>query len=141
MSKELPQSPEARAFWGLKPLQEIKTRAPAAAGNNFHASRAQGLTTDQWTRKTLDIGSKRFADGIHSTPSQTHTLHQAQAERVAGSIHVETRKKLDRMFENFRSVELWRPYEILELLKQGVDLAEVTIPWLDQFREDLDLQV
>lgn len=50
-------------------------------------------------------------------------------------------EQLDRLFENFRHVGTWNQYEILELLMQRVDLAEVTIPWLDQFREDLDLKV
>ena len=47
----------------------------------------------------------------------------------------------NRLFENFRHVGTWNQHEILELLMQRVDLAAVTIPWLDEFRDDLDLKV
>jgi len=138
-NKKRPKPREKSPIWHR--IMQIATRARAGTGNKLQASRVQRLTHPKWRSKILDIGSKRFADGVDSIPSKTHTLHQAQAERVAQSIAATTRKKMDTMFENFRHVEGWEQYEILELLKQGVDLAEVSIPWLDLFREDLDLRV
>jgi len=43
--------------------------------------------------------------------------------------------------ENLEYIRPWKQYAMLELLIQGVDLGKVTIPWLRQFREDLDLKV
>ncbi len=100
-------------------LIKIITRGQAGTATKSHASILKPLTQHKWSRKTLEIGSKRFADGVDAT----------------------TRNKLDQLKENFHHVETWKQYEILELLIQGVDLAHVTIPWLDQFREDLDLKV
>ena len=43
--------------------------------------------------------------------------------------------------ENLAYIRDWKQYEQLELLIQLVDLGKTTIPWLRQFREDLDLKV
>lgn len=47
----------------------------------------------------------------------------------------------ERFQENLAYVRDWNQYEVLELLIQKVDLGKTTIPWLRQFREDLDLRV
>jgi len=46
-----------------------------------------------------------------------------------------------RFNENLSFVTTWKQYEMLELLIQGVILADVSLSWLQQFREDLDLKV
>ncbi len=49
--------------------------------------------------------------------------------------------KLKRFTENLAYVTLWKQYEMLELVKQHVDIWHVSIIWLQKFRDDLDLKV
>jgi hypothetical protein len=49
--------------------------------------------------------------------------------------------KLERFNENLAYVTQWKQYEMLELVKQNVDICDVSIVWLQNFREDLDLKV
>lgn len=46
-----------------------------------------------------------------------------------------------RFYDNLHFLETWKPYELLMLIQQGVDISHVTHDWLIQFREDLDLKV
>jgi len=48
---------------------------------------------------------------------------------------------LTRMQENIAYIGDWKPFEMLELLKQKVDLSQVSIPWLAWFKDYLDLKV
>lgn len=47
----------------------------------------------------------------------------------------------ERFKQNLAYISLWKQYELLELLKQKADIWDVSIIWLQQFREDLDLKV
>jgi len=46
-----------------------------------------------------------------------------------------------RFKRNLEYIDDWQQYEVLELLKQKVDLGNVSMPWLKSFREDFDLKV
>jgi len=49
-------------------------------------------------------------------------------------------RQTKRFLQNLTFVNTWTQYEALELIFQGVELADVSIPWLEQFRERLEPQ-
>jgi len=50
-------------------------------------------------------------------------------------------RQTKRFLENLAFVRTWKQYEVLELIIQGIELADVSITWLEEFRDDLDLKV
>lgn len=74
-------------------------------------------------------------DEVHDREDDAEPPYAARVERaveVAGAIKFAT---------NLEFLDHWKPYELIELLKQKVDLEKVSTDWLRQFREDLDLKV
>ena len=85
-------------------------------------------------RPYLDILKKQSKD-VDEREGRTEPPYAARVEKavkIADAITFE---------ENLEYIRDWKQYEQLELLIQQVDLGKVTIPWLQTFREDLDLKV
>lgn len=70
-------------------------------------------------------------------PPETGTKNHLPDADPGGDHHL----YLAQTCENLLYIDGWKDYEMLELLKQGIDIGKVTKHWLEQFREDLDLKV
>lgn len=52
---------------------------------------------------------------------------------------VEPPPKMQRFLDNLELIRTWDKHEILMLVQMTVDLWDVSIDWLQHFREDLDI--